>query len=105
VGWLIERHPAWKSIRSIGVVESSREEQGQVSVERRYYVLSLPADSEAFARVVRGHWGIENSLQYVLDVAFGEDDRRLRKDKGPGKHGDYEETGLEGGPWGYGDEA
>jgi hypothetical protein len=43
----------------------------------------LPADAEEFARVARGHWGIENSLYYVLDVAFGEDGSRLRKDHGP----------------------
>jgi predicted transposase YbfD/YdcC len=55
-----------------------------VSVERRYFVSSVPADPEEFARGVRGHWGIENSLQYVLDVGFGEDDSRLRKDHGPG---------------------
>jgi predicted transposase YbfD/YdcC len=83
VGWLRERHPDWKTIRSIGVVESSRESKGEISVERRYYISSMEADAEQFAKAVRAHWGIENSLHYVLDVAFGEDGSRLRKDNGP----------------------
>jgi predicted transposase YbfD/YdcC len=65
------------------VVESSREVKGQITVERRHYISSLPADAEEFARAVRGHWGIENSLHYVLDAAFGEDGSRLRKEHDP----------------------
>jgi predicted transposase YbfD/YdcC len=83
VQWLRERHPLWKSIQSIGIVDSRREEKGEVKSERRYFVSSLQANAEEFAKVVRGHWGIENSLHYVLDVAFGEDDSRIRTDKAP----------------------
>ncbi|GHT84696.1 hypothetical protein FACS1894137_08040 [Spirochaetia bacterium] len=81
--WLLERHPDGKTIRSIGVAKSSRGIKGEISIERRYFVSSMEADAEQFARAVRGHWGIENSLHYVLDVAFGEDGSRLRKDNGP----------------------
>ena len=44
---------------------------------------SLAGEPEEFAKTVRAHWGIENSLHYVLDVAFREDDCRIRTDKGP----------------------
>jgi predicted transposase YbfD/YdcC len=57
--------------------------KGEVQTERRYFISSLPAEAEQFAKAVRAHWGIENSLHYVLDVAFGEDGSRIRKDKGP----------------------
>jgi predicted transposase YbfD/YdcC len=78
----IERHPDWKTIWSIGVVESSRDTAGKTKVDR-LLLSSLLADAEHFARGVRSHWGSENSLHYVLDVAFGEDDSRLCKDNGP----------------------
>jgi predicted transposase YbfD/YdcC len=55
------------------MVEEYRQAGGKTAIERRYFVTSLEADAELFAHAVRSHWGIENSLHYVLDVAFGED--------------------------------
>jgi predicted transposase YbfD/YdcC len=64
-----EQFPQWKSIKTIGMVESTRETGDKKETERRYFVSSLNADEELFAWAVRGHWGIENTLHYVLDVA------------------------------------
>lgn len=61
------------------MVESTRESGTQSSVERRYYISSLPADAAEIGRSVRSHWGIENSLHWVLDVIFNEDAMRNRQ--------------------------
>lgn len=69
----------WPGLRTVAVVQSKREVAGQsTSVERRYYISSLPADAERLAGCIRGHWAIENRLHYVLDVCFAEDQARHR---------------------------
>jgi predicted transposase YbfD/YdcC len=75
--WFADR-AAWEGLQSVGVVEARRTVQGQESVERRYYLSSLKNDAAQFAKAVRGHWGVENRLHWVLDVVFGEDQSRAR---------------------------
>jgi predicted transposase YbfD/YdcC len=75
--WFADR-AKWEGLRSVGMVEAMREIGGQRTVERRYYLSSLPLGVETFARAVRGHWGVENKLHWVLDVCFREDQSRAR---------------------------
>ena len=77
LGWFADR-AKWEGLRAVGMVEAIREFSGQRTVERRYYLTSLPLGVETFARAVRGHWGVENKLHWVLDVCFREDQSRAR---------------------------
>ncbi len=73
----------WKGLCSIGMVERACLQGETKIVERRYFINSIPAKAQQFAQAVRGHWGIENPLHWRLDVVFGEDASRIRKDNGP----------------------
>jgi predicted transposase YbfD/YdcC len=84
VGWL-KRRGSWKKLASVMVVESVRRESAKAepTVSRRYYISSLRPDSgRRLAELVRNHWSIENSQHWTLDVAFNEDQSRVRKDHG-----------------------
>ena len=69
----------WKGLTTIGMVTSLCIRGGKESVEIRYYISSLAMDVERFARAVRGHWGIENTCHWVLDMTYREDESRIRE--------------------------
>lgn len=73
----------WRSLRTLVMVTSQRQVNGQTSSETRYYITSLPNDATRILHAVRSHWGIENALHWVLDVVMGEDSTRIRKDHAP----------------------
>lgn len=79
----IDSDNKWEKLKSIGMVEAVRTENGKTTVETRYYISSLNLDAKKFGESVRSHWGIENSLHWVLDVALNEDNCRIRKDNAP----------------------
>lgn len=70
--YLIGAHK-WSGLKSIGMVESQREINGKISIEHRYYILSIDSNVHRFASAVRSHWSIENQLHWILDVGFAED--------------------------------
>ena len=74
---------SWPGIKTVIAVESTREIREVISTETRFYISSLPTEPKKIARAIRGHWGVENSLHWVLDVTFNQDRSRIRKDNGP----------------------
>lgn len=88
VDWMLSdrRHPdeaRLPGLGMIGMVEATVTRDGRTSTLRRFYLSSARMDAVGFAAAVRAHWRIENSLHWVLDVAFDKDRARNRRDHGP----------------------
>jgi len=68
----LEQQYEWRGMIAISMVESVIQRGGKITTERRHFITTLN-DVKAFAKAVRAHWGIENSLYWCLDVTFNED--------------------------------
>lgn len=68
----------WSKLNMVGMVHSERQVNGKTSSEYRFYIGSIGGNAQSFASAVRKHWGIENSLHWCLDIAFREDESRVR---------------------------
>ena len=82
IGWL-QQHHQWPGMMSVIMVESTRESAGKIECETRFYITSLALLAVHLAAFVRSHWAVENSLHWVLDMVFRDDECRLRTDHAP----------------------
>jgi predicted transposase YbfD/YdcC len=74
----IRNYQGWADLHTIVRVHRERRLKGQTQTETAYYISSLPADAELLLMATRYHWAVENSLHWVLDVIFREDEARIR---------------------------
>jgi predicted transposase YbfD/YdcC len=82
VEWLQKRHD-WPGLRAVVMIESSRESNGKIEHETRFYLTSLAMVAALVGPIVRSHWSIENSLHWVMDMMFRDDECHVRTDHAP----------------------
>jgi predicted transposase YbfD/YdcC len=79
----LREHPEWYDVQSVVMIYRECVRKGKESHEVAYFISSLPPKVKRIARYVRGHWGIENTLHWTLDVIFSEDKSRIRTGNAP----------------------
>jgi predicted transposase YbfD/YdcC len=79
----LKTHPEWTDVKSVVMVYRECRRNGKETNEVAYFISSLPPRAKRIARYIRGHWGIENTLHWTLDVIFSEDKSRIRTGNGP----------------------
>jgi predicted transposase YbfD/YdcC len=82
IAWLQQRHD-WPGLASILIVESTRETVSKTERETRFYITSLHLPAATVGPMIRDHWAIENSLHWVMDMVFRDDECRVRTDNAP----------------------
>lgn len=80
--WLQERHQ-WPGLTALVMVEATREAGGKLERETRFYITSSALPANRMATIIRDHWAVENSLHWVMDMVFRDDECRLRTDHAP----------------------
>jgi predicted transposase YbfD/YdcC len=82
VEWLRKRH-GWPGLNAVAMVESTRETGGVIEKDTRFYITSLVMLAQLLGPVIRSHWAIENSLHWVMDMVFRDDECRVRTNHAP----------------------
>jgi len=82
VAWLQKRHQ-WPGLKGVVMVDSRRELGGKIEHETRFYITSLSVPASQMGPLVRDHWAVENSLHWVMDMVFRDDECRLRTNHAP----------------------
>jgi predicted transposase YbfD/YdcC len=82
VAWLQERH-AWPGLKAVVMLESIRQIGDKTERETRFYITSLAWSANCLAPIIRSHWAIENSLHWVMDMIFRDDECRVRTHHAP----------------------
>lgn len=82
VAWLQDRHK-WPGLNSVVVVDSIRQTGDKIEMETRFYITSLVLVAALVGPIVRSHWAIENSLHWVMDMVFRDDECRVRTENAP----------------------
>ena len=82
IDWYADKSK-WIGLKTFAMIESTRDLGDKIENDTRFFISSLPMDAEQLLKVARGHWAVENSLHWCLDISFREDECRIRRKNAP----------------------